>query len=78
MRLLLGPDELGEGAMRGYRLAGERRVLGDVWRRRGDRDRAVRHYASYLSLAQDPPEAAEIRAWVSQGKGDITIPQERR
>lgn len=27
MRLLLGPDDLGEGEMRGYRLAGDRRVL---------------------------------------------------
>lgn len=70
--------EYAEQSLRGGETALANRVLGDVWRRRGDRDRAVRHYASYLSLAQDPPEAAEIRAWVSQGKGDITVPQERR
>jgi tetratricopeptide (TPR) repeat protein len=53
------------------------RVLGDVWRRRGDRDRAIQYYATYLSLADNPPEAAEIKAWVSQVKGDITVPAER-
>ncbi len=70
--------EYAEQSLRGGETALANRVLGDVWRRRGDRDRAIRHYASYLSLANDPPDAAEIKAWVSQGRGDITIPQERR
>jgi tetratricopeptide (TPR) repeat protein len=51
------------------------RVLGDVWRRRGDRDKATRYYAAYLSLAESPPDAAEIRAYLSQPRpGDITVP----
>lgn len=51
------------------------RVLGDVWRRRGDRDQAVRYFTMYLSLTDDPPDGAEIRAWLMQPRpGDITIP----
>jgi hypothetical protein len=51
------------------------RVLGEVWRRRGDRDRAVKHFTMYLSLADDPPDGPEIRAWLMQPRpGDITIP----
>jgi tetratricopeptide (TPR) repeat protein len=70
--------EYAEQSLRGGDTALANRVLGDVWRRRGDRDRAVRHYASYLSLADNPPDAGEIKAWVSQGRQDITIPQERK
>jgi hypothetical protein len=51
------------------------RVLGDVWRRRGDRDQAVKFYAMYLSLADNPADGAEIKAWLMQDRpGDITIP----
>ncbi len=51
------------------------RVLGDVWRHRGDRDRAIRYYTMYLSLADNPPDGPEIRAWVLRPKdGDITVP----
>lgn len=51
------------------------RVLGDVWRRRGDRDQATRYYTMYLSIAEHPRDEAEIRAWLLQDKaGDITIP----
>jgi hypothetical protein len=51
------------------------RVLGDVWRSRGDPDKATRYYAMYLSLADDPPDGPEIKAWLSQPRpGDITIP----
>jgi hypothetical protein len=51
------------------------RVLGDVWRRRGDRDKAVRYFTMYLSLADNPPDGAEIRSWLMQPRpGDITIP----
>jgi hypothetical protein len=51
------------------------RVLGDVWRRRGDRDQAVKFYAMYLSLAENPADGAEIKAWLMQDRpGDITIP----
>ena len=66
-----------EQSLRGGNTALANRVLGDVWRRRGNRDRAVQHYAVYLSLADNPPDAAEIKAWVSQVKGDITVPDER-
>jgi tetratricopeptide (TPR) repeat protein len=53
------------------------RVLGDVWRKRGDRDQAVKYYAMYLSLMDDPPDAKEIRAWLMQDRpGDIVIPAE--
>jgi hypothetical protein len=52
------------------------RVLGDVWRSRGDRDRAIRYYTMYLSLSDDPPGAAEIRAWLLQPRpGDIALPE---
>jgi tetratricopeptide (TPR) repeat protein len=51
------------------------RVLGDVWRARGDRDQATRYYTMYLSLMQNPPDAAEIKAWLMEPRpGDITIP----
>lgn len=51
------------------------RILGEVWRRRGDRDQAVKYFTMYLSLADDPPDGPEIRAWLMQPKaGDITIP----
>ncbi len=51
------------------------RVLGDVWRRRGDRDQATREYTRYLSLSEHPPDEAEIRAWLLQPRpGDIEIP----
>ncbi|HUL61343.1 MAG TPA: tetratricopeptide repeat protein [Anaeromyxobacteraceae bacterium] len=51
------------------------RVMGDVWRRRGDRDKAVRYYTMYLSLTDNPPDAPEIKAWLMQPKpGDITVP----
>lgn len=51
------------------------RVLGDVWRQRGDRDRATRHYTMYLSLEDNPRDGPEIRAWLLQPRpGDITIP----
>ena len=51
------------------------RVLGDVWRRRGNRDKATQYYAMYLSLADNPPDAGEIRAWLSQPRGgDIAVP----
>ncbi len=69
--------EYAEQSIRGGNTALANRVLGDVWRRRGNRDRAVQHYAMYLSLADNPPDAEEIKAWVSQVKGDITIREER-
>jgi tetratricopeptide (TPR) repeat protein len=51
------------------------RVLGDVWRRRGNRDQAVKYYARYLSETDNPPDAPEIKAWLMQDRpGDITIP----
>jgi hypothetical protein len=50
-------------------------VLGDVWRRRGDRDKAVRYYTMYLSIAKDPPDGPEIRAYLTEAQpGDITVP----
>lgn len=68
--------EYAEQSIRGGNTPLANRVLGDVWRRRGNRDRAIQYYAAYLSLADDPPDAAEIKSWVSQVKGDITIPAE--
>ena len=51
------------------------RVLGDVWRARGDRDQATRYYTMYLSLSEHPADEAEVRAWLMEPKpGDITIP----
>jgi len=51
------------------------RVLGDVWRQRGDRDRATRYYTMYLSIAEKPPDGPEIRDWLLKDRpGDITIP----
>jgi hypothetical protein len=46
-----------------------------VWRRRGDREKATKHYTMYLSLTDSPPDAPEIRAWLMQPRpGDITVP----
>jgi len=51
------------------------RILGEVWRRRGDRDQAVRYFTMYLSLIENPPDGPEIKAWLMQDRpGDITIP----
>ena len=51
------------------------RVLGDVWRHRGDRDKATRYYTMYLSLVENPRDGPEIRAYLMQDRpGDITIP----
>ena len=51
------------------------RVLGEVWRQRGNRDQAVRYFTMYLSLTDNPPDAPEIKAWLMQDRpGDITIP----
>jgi tetratricopeptide (TPR) repeat protein len=52
------------------------RILGEVWRKRGDRDKAVKYFTMYLSLTNDPPDAPEIKAWLMQDRpGDITIPE---
>ncbi len=54
------------------------RVLGDVWRKRGDRDQATRYYTMYLSLAEHPADEAEVRAYLLQDRpGDITVPATR-
>jgi hypothetical protein len=51
------------------------KVLGEVWRRRGDRDQAVRYFTMYLSIATNPADGPEIKAWLMQDRpGDITIP----
>ena len=66
-----------EQSLRGGNTPLANRVLGDVWRRRGDRDQATRFYTMYLSIAEHPRDEAEIRAWLLQDKaGDITIPAE--
>jgi tetratricopeptide (TPR) repeat protein len=52
------------------------RILGDYWKGRGDRDKAVRYYTMYLSLASAPADGPEIRQWLMQDRpGDITIPE---
>jgi len=71
--------EYAEQSLRGGNTPLANRVLGDVWRKRGDRDQAIKYYAMYLSLAEDPPDGAEIRAWLSQARGgDITVPVPER
>jgi hypothetical protein len=51
------------------------RVLGDVWRHRGNRGQATKYYTMYLSLVENPKDGPEIRAWLMQDRpGDITIP----
>jgi tetratricopeptide (TPR) repeat protein len=62
-------------SLRTGRTALAHRVLGDVWRSRGDRDQATKYYTMYLSLADNPPDANEIKAWLRKPReGDITIP----
>lgn len=52
------------------------RILGEVWRKRGDREKATRYFTMYLSLTNDPPDAPAIKAWLMQDRpGDITIPE---
>jgi tetratricopeptide (TPR) repeat protein len=64
-----------EASLEGGNTALANRILGEVWRRRGDRDKAVRYFTQFLSLADNPPEGPEIRAWLMQARpGDITIP----
>jgi tetratricopeptide (TPR) repeat protein len=51
------------------------RVLGEVWRQRGNRDQAIRYFTMYLSLTENPPDGPAIKAWLLQDRpGDITIP----
>jgi hypothetical protein len=51
------------------------KVMGEVWRRRGDREKAVRYFTMYLSLTDNPSDGPEIRAWLLQEQpGDIKVP----
>jgi hypothetical protein len=51
------------------------RVLGDVWRKRGDREKATQYYTMYISISSNAAEKEQIRAWLMQDRpGDITIP----
>jgi tetratricopeptide (TPR) repeat protein len=51
------------------------RILGEVWRKRGNRDQAVRYFTMFLSITDNAPEAPEIKAWLMQDRpGDIVIP----
>jgi hypothetical protein len=55
------------------------RVLGDVWRKRGDRDQATRYYTMYLSITDHPADEADVRAYLLQDKpGDMTLPAKQR
>ena len=64
-----------EQSLRGGNTPLANRVLGEVWRRRGNRDQAVRYFAMYLSISDNPSDGDEIRAWLMQDRpGDITIP----
>jgi len=66
-----------EESLRAGNTALANRVLGDVWRKRGDRDQAVKYFTMYLSLMDDPPDGKEIRAWLMQDRpGDLVIPVE--
>jgi tetratricopeptide (TPR) repeat protein len=72
------PDEAAEYADYSLRLANTplaNRVMGDVWRKRGDREKATRYYTMYLSISDNAAEKEEIRAWLMQDRpGDITVP----
>jgi tetratricopeptide (TPR) repeat protein len=50
------------------------RVLGAAYARLGDRRASIRHYADYLGLAPDAPDAAAISRALEKARGDITIP----
>jgi len=64
-----------EQSLRNGNTALANRILGEVWRKRGDRDQAVRYFTMYLSLAPNPADGPEIKAWLMQDRpGDITIP----
>jgi tetratricopeptide (TPR) repeat protein len=71
-------DDAAEYADYSLRLANTplaNRVLGDVWRKRGDREKATQYYTMYLSISENAGEKEEIRAWLMQDRpGDITIP----
>ncbi len=73
-------DDAAEYADYSLRLANTplaNRVMGDVWRKRGDRDQATRYYTMYLSISENAAEKEEVRAWLLQDRpGDITIPAE--
>ncbi len=71
-------DEAAEYADYSLRLANTplaNRVLGDVWRKRGDREKATRYYTMYLSISENAADKEEIRSWLLEDRpGDITIP----
>jgi tetratricopeptide (TPR) repeat protein len=64
-----------EQSLRNGNTALANKVLGEVWRMRGNRDQAVRFFTMYLSLAPNSSDAPEIKSWLMQDRpGDITIP----
>ena len=71
-------DEAAEYADYSLRLANTplaNRVMGDVWRKRGDREKATQYYTMYLSISENAAEKEQVRAWLLQDRpGDITIP----
>ncbi len=71
-------DDAAEYADYSLRLANTplaNRVMGDVWRKRGDREKAVQYYTMYMSISENAAEKEQIRAWLLQERpGDITIP----
>ena len=67
--------EYAEQSLHGGNTPLANRILGDVWRSRGDRDKATRYYTMYLSITNDPPDAPEIKAYLLQPTpGDIEVP----
>lgn len=50
------------------------RVLGAVYEKQGDRQRAAQEYSLYLSLSPDAPDAKAIAEAVARARGDLTIP----
>jgi tetratricopeptide (TPR) repeat protein len=76
------PAQAIEYAGRAAELAPEeplpRRVLGEAYRRTGERARAAQELSAYLRAAPDAPDRDEVARAVEALRGDVEVPQPRR
>jgi tetratricopeptide (TPR) repeat protein len=53
------------------------KVAGEANRRLGNRNGAIRHYSTYVTLLPDAPDRKAIEAAIAEARGDLTIPAPR-
>jgi hypothetical protein len=53
------------------------KVAGEAQRRLGNRNAAIQHYSTYVTLLPDAPDRKAIEAAIAEARGDLTIPAPR-